>query len=81
MVMRKVPGRAGPEAALHENRPPVRALFWLLLRAHKQTALLIGCVTVTPLVVKHICFPFSATVIKRVTYFAYIDCCFYTHVY
>ena len=56
--------------------PPSRLLFWLVFRAHKQTALLIGSITVTPLVVRHICFSFPTTVIKkRVTYFACIDCC------
>ncbi len=73
------------EAAPHENRAPSRLCFGLVLRAHKQTALLIGSITVTPLVVKHICFSFSTTVIKRVTYFACINCCIavllYTHVY
>lgn len=75
--MRKVPGRAGQhrEAAPHENCAPFKALFWLVLRAHKQTVLFIGPVTVTPLVVRHICFFFSTTLIKRVTYFACIHCC------
>lgn len=49
------------EAALHENCAPVKALFWLVLRAHKQTVLFIGSITVTPLVVKHICFSFSTS--------------------
>lgn len=52
---------------------PVSALFCLVLHSQKQTALLIGSITVTPFVVKHICFSFSALVIKRVTYFACID--------
>lgn len=65
------------EAAPHENCAPVKALFWLVLRAHKQTELFIGSVTVTPLAVKHICFFLSLLVIKRVTYFACIDCCLY----
>lgn len=55
--------------------PPSRLCFGLVLQAHKQTALLIGSIIVTPLVVKHICFSFSTTVIKRVTYFACINCC------
>ena len=63
------------EAAPHENCAPVKALFWLVFQAHKQTALLIGSITVTPLVVQHTRFSFSTTVIKRVTYFACIDCC------
>lgn len=64
-VTRKVPGRAGQ----HRRRPPcmkivapVKALFWLLLQAHKQTALLIG--PITHLVGQYNRFSFSTTVIK-----------------
>lgn len=45
--------------------PPSRLLFWLVFQAHKQTALLIGSIIVTPLVVQHICFSFPTTVIKK----------------
>ena len=79
MVTRKVPARVGRlaqrEVAPHENCAPVKALFWLVLQAHKQTVLLIGPITTIPLVVKHICFSLFAAVIKRVTYFACIDPC------
>lgn len=46
------------ETAPHEYCALVKALFWSVLRAHKQTALLIGPITVTPLALKHICFSF-----------------------
>lgn len=83
MVMRKVPGRAGQHGERQPRMkiaPPSRLLFWLVFQAHKQTALLIGSITVTPLVVQHICFSFPTTVIKkkkkkRVTCFACIDRC------